>query len=142
MKKAVSILGLIMVIALTAAGCEAPTGEKTVTVTKTVTPTSSYVTTQAAAPAAPAAPASFNGTGTTATAKFSLYEGLYRITLAHDGKRNFQVELMDAKGNTVEYLMNKIGVVNENKALRINNAGDYLLNIEADGNWNITFQAE
>ena len=49
---------------------------------------------------------------------------------------------MDAKGNTVEYLMNKIGVVNENKALRINNAGDYLLNIEADGNWNITFQAE
>lgn len=138
------IFGLIVVLALGTAGCGSTTTE-TVTVTQTVmTPAANNISTQAETPAsiAPPAPVSFKGTGATATPKFSLNEGLYRVTLQHDGQRNFIVQLLDSKGKQVDGLANRIGVVSETKAFRIDKTGDYLLNIEADGNWTINLLAE
>lgn len=145
MKKVFWLCALLAVLIILA-GCGTTTTE-TVTVTQTVmTPAASGISTQAAVSAPPTAapaPASFKGTGTTATAKFHLEEGLYRVTLQHDGEHNFIVRLLDSKGKQIgSSLANETGPVNQTKALRIDKAGDYLLDIQADGNWNIVLQAD
>jgi len=134
-----------MVFAITTSGCGSTTGEKTVTVIQPVSssPGNSNAAAKSTAASAPVAPATFTGLGPTSTAKFSLSEGLYRVSVTHDGSSNFIVHLLDSKGKSVEGMVNEIGPVNQqNMALRIDKTGEYLLDIKADGNWSVTLQAD
>jgi hypothetical protein len=55
--------------------------------------------------------------------------------MSHNGKGYFSIWLLDHQGTRVALLVNKIGIFNGAKALGIERAGVYLLDIQADGNW-------
>ncbi len=93
-----------------------------------------------ATPKATATPISFQGKGKTATKAFALETGLVVFYTKHDGSRNIIVSLLDSNGDLVDGIVNEIGLFDGRKAVAIRNPGNYLLNIEADGNWNIDIQ--
>jgi hypothetical protein len=62
------------------------------------------------------------------------------IRLGHAGRDNFIVHLLDSTGETVDFLVNVIGAFDGSKALAIDQPGDYLMNIEADGRWSISIE--
>lgn len=88
--------------------------------------------------AAPAVPQSFSGKGPGVSAFFSA-SGLHIFRLKHDGKRNFQVWLLDAQGKRVDLLANAIGSFDGSKAVG-QLGGIYLLEVLADGNWSIAVE--
>src|SRR5688572_17932269 len=79
-----------------------------------------------------------NGRGTQVSNPLSLKKGLAVFHSVHSGgNRNFIVELVDSAGKTVEYLANEIGSANLSSAGRIPADGQYLLKVQADGDWTI-----
>ena len=78
-------------------------------------------------------------TGQTATDFFELSKGLKRFTLAHDGKRNFTVWLLDKDGEKVPsgLLANEIGPFEGSTAVQVPRDDIYLLQVEADGLWRV-----
>ncbi len=80
----------------------------------------------------------FTGKGHEASNLFSLSPGLYIFRLEHTGERNFIVDLVDERGRPIENLVNEIGPFSGSKAIQIQRAGKYLLNIDADGDWSIS----
>jgi len=79
----------------------------------------------------------FAGRGQEATGLFTLNEGLARVDMAHTGDQNFIVWLLDSRGDEVDLLVNEIGPFNGSAALGIEQAGQYLLTVDADGAWEI-----
>lgn len=80
----------------------------------------------------------FSGTGATATAQFTLPRGLARFQMTHEGESNFIVYLLNSEGNEVDVsLVNEIGPFNGSQAVRVPEAGTYLLDVDADGPWTI-----
>ncbi len=82
-------------------------------------------------------PIILSGKGQTATAQFYLPQGLIKLELSHDGTSNFIIELIDNQGKTKDYIVNEIGKFSGSKTVGIDIAGNYLLNVNADGNWNV-----
>ncbi|MCK9150475.1 hypothetical protein [Methanobacterium alcaliphilum] len=83
-------------------------------------------------------PVSFKGSGEKATESFNWPGGLMRISMKHDGESNFIIHLVNADdGSTQEYVENEIGSVDNSRAFSIP-AGEYLLDVQADGSWKIT----
>lgn len=78
-----------------------------------------------------------NGKGQKTSPLFALQSGLTIFRMTHDGKSNFALWLLNAKGQKVELLVNVIGQFNGSKALGVKAAGIYVLDITADGNWTI-----
>lgn len=78
-----------------------------------------------------------SGAGQKVTQKFVLTDGLSTFNMRHTGLSNFIVELMDSSGNMIDLLANEIGPFEGSKAVRIDNVGDYILNVNADGEWQI-----
>jgi len=77
---------------------------------------------------------SFPGQGN-AVLSFSLSRGgATRFTFSHTGESNFIVRLLDASGNYAGGLANEIGNAN-GEAIEPLGAGDYFLEVEADGQW-------
>lgn len=97
----------------------------------------------AAAPASPVqaapAPQSVNGRGQQVK-RMILPEGLAVFKLAHDGRRNFVVWLLDANGQQLELLVNQIGPYQGSTAVGIEKAGEYVFNVEGDGAWMISVE--
>jgi len=81
---------------------------------------------------------SFKGFGQEATRNFSLSEGLAVVKLKHRGSANFIVSLLNDAGDGVQSFANLIGSCSISRAVRIPRDGDYVLNIKADGDWEIT----
>ncbi len=82
-------------------------------------------------------PITLTGTGQQATKTVTLPTGGYRVTMTHDGQDNFIVHLVDSGGNTIgSSLANEIGPQNISQVINVA-GGDYLFNVEADGNWTI-----
>ncbi len=77
------------------------------------------------------------GFGTTATRSFALSEGLAIVTLKHRGSSNFIVTMLDDDGDPVNMFANTIGSDSISKAVRVRKDGEYLLNIKADGIWEV-----
>lgn len=75
--------------------------------------------------------------GQVATELFTLGAGLTRVNMTHTGDHNFIVWLLDSSGDEIELLVNEIGPFNGSGALRIEQAGQYLLTVDADGSWEI-----
>lgn len=81
-----------------------------------------------------------SGTSMQATKLFYLSEGKKTFTLKHGGESNFIVKLLDDKGNSVAGLANEIGLFEAEKSIDILFAGNYLLDIEADGIWQVNIE--
>ena len=77
------------------------------------------------------------GGGQQATDFFRLREGLARFRMEHNGRSNFAIWLFDSSGARRELLVNVIGPFTGSRAVNIPRTGDYLLDIDADGNWRV-----
>jgi autonomous glycyl radical cofactor GrcA len=89
---------------------------------------------------APSVPKALKGKGQQASEAFSLDKGLARFEMTHDGDSNFAIWLLDDEGDNVELLVNEIGNFDGSKAVSIRKSGIYLLDISADGNWEISIE--
>ncbi len=86
---------------------------------------------------AEAPPIRFDGTGVSVSPVLDLDAGLVRFRLTHDGSENFIVELYAADGDPIDLLVNEIGEFSGAQAVEIEEAGSYLLNIDADRDWTV-----
>ncbi|MDP9456699.1 MAG: zinc ribbon domain-containing protein [Actinomycetota bacterium] len=99
-------------------------------------------------PAAPPEPApepepepiTLSGVGPQATETFRLEDGLVVARMSHQGSSNFIVQPIDEAGASAGVtLANQIGTF-EGSAATSATAGNYLLNVDADGPWTITLE--
>ena len=89
-------------------------------------------------PIAQAAVGTFSGHGSTTTAFFHLDAGLIIATYSHTGQHNFIVHAVDSTGQDEVFLVNEIGSVSGSTSDHAEFTGNYLLSIQADGDWTIT----
>jgi hypothetical protein len=89
---------------------------------------------------APSVPKTLKGKGQQVSELFYLDKGLARFEMIHDGDSNFAILLLDDEGNNVDLLVNEIGEFDGSKAVGITKSGIYLLDISADGNWEISIE--
>lgn len=87
----------------------------------------------------PPDPLYFEGSGDTATELFTTERQLLKVDLRHDGSSNFIVWLKNSAGEDEELFANEIGAYDAARYFSVS-PGDYLLDIEADGQWNITLR--
>ena len=81
-------------------------------------------------------PISLSGEASQATDFFELEEGLAIFDFSHQGQMNFIATLLNEQGTEVGYALgNEIGTVESSSALRIQRAGRYVLDVDADGSW-------
>lgn len=85
-------------------------------------------------------PITITGTGQQASSKFTLEEGLSIFEMTHSGSSNFIVHLLDNNGDITEFLANEIGRYGGSKAVGVQEAGEYLFDINADGTWIINIK--
>lgn len=84
------------------------------------------------------APIEFSGEGRSVTDRFTVEGGFTVFEMAHQGSSNFQVELIHGQtGETVDYLANEIGSWEAWYPTGVE-SGDYVLDVNADGQWSIT----
>ena len=81
-----------------------------------------------------------SGTGQQASPKFGLKEGLAVFRMTHDGTSLFSIRLLDNQGAFVERLVYERGDFDGSKAVGIDEAGVYILDISADGNWTVSIE--
>lgn len=87
----------------------------------------------------PPDPLYFEGSGDTATEFFTTEQRLLKVELRHDGSSNFIVWLKNSAGEKEKLFANEIGTYDGNRYFGVT-PGDYLLDIQADGQWNITLR--
>jgi hypothetical protein len=105
---------------------------------RSASPDSRAPTLSASAPVSSAQPqVNFSGRGTTVTPFFHLNAGLAVVHATHRGRSNFIVHLVDSSGQVTEFLVNEIGVFDGRIAVGIEQAGNYLLTVDADGDWRV-----
>ena len=84
-------------------------------------------------------PIDLSGNASQATDFFELEEGLAVFDFSHQGSANFIASLLDEQGTEVGYaIANEIGTIDSSSALRIPQAGRYVLDVDADGPWSST----
>tara|TARA_B100000676_G_C18016317_1_gene809892 strand:+ start:60 stop:1565 length:1506 start_codon:yes stop_codon:yes gene_type:complete len=86
-------------------------------------------------------PIGLQGTGKTATGFFELQKGLWNVKLGHSGDSNFAVIILDSNGKYIDLLANEIGSFSGETSLSIEDTGEYLLDIDADGSWAVAFES-
>ncbi len=80
------------------------------------------------------------GSSRQASQKFSLEPGVAIFEVSHDGDSNFVVRLLDENGQSVDTLFNQIGAYHGDQGFAIAKAGQYLLDVAADGNWTVAIR--
>jgi len=97
--------------------------------------------------APPPAPIRFSGRGDTVTDTFHLTEGLATFEFRHTGRSNFIAWLYDTGGNRVDLLVNVIGSYSGTAVVGVRagalwgaKPGLHLLEIKADGAWEVTIR--
>lgn len=82
----------------------------------------------------------FSGSGTDVTDEFDLNGGFVAVEASHTGgESNFQVELVDENGEMAALFVNSIGEF-DGEVGASPEAGSYVLDINADGDWDITLR--
>lgn len=127
------ILALFVAMAITQL---APTPVSTATTGPTATPAPTATPKPTASP--PSAPLTLKGKGAQVSSPIALKHGLAIFKLTHDGQRNFAVMLLNADGDLVALMANKIGPFGSSMAMGIPVDGYYVVNVEADGNWTVS----
>ena len=84
-------------------------------------------------------PITLSGAGPEATRPFQLEDGLTVIEMSHQGDANFIVDLLDENGNSVAPMgvANVIGPFRGSMAVQIQRGGQYLLDVQNAGRWQI-----
>lgn len=88
----------------------------------------------------PSEPILLTGVGQQASKQFELLAGLATVKLTHDGTSNFAVWVFDSMGERIELLVNETGIFDGSKAFSVPADGKYLLDVSADGAWQVTIQ--
>jgi hypothetical protein len=106
--------------------------------------------TKASSPSTPVPepkPIQLKGQGDDVSVKFVLEEGVSIITMNHDGKSNFIVQLINENGDLVDLLVNETGFFKGSEAIGVRKdnfigakPGAYIVNVTADGNWEILIE--
>lgn len=112
------------------------TPELTNTPKPTATPAPTEPPTNTPEPTATPAPIVFEGSGQTVTDPFTPPSGIYRVSLTHDGSRNFIVHAFI--GGDEDSLVNVIGGYQGSRPL-IGGKETYF-EVRADGNWSIRLE--
>jgi len=84
-------------------------------------------------------PLTINGQGRDVKT-FSVNKGLAIFNMTHNGSSNFIIELLNSEGSVEDYLVNEIGIFEGSTAVNIPETGVYLLNINADGGWEVSIE--
>jgi hypothetical protein len=84
-------------------------------------------------------PITLTASGPEATRPFQLDSGLTVIQMKHQGNANFIVDLLDENGNSVAPMgvANVIGPFQGSTPVQIKRSGQYLLDVQNAGNWQI-----
>jgi hypothetical protein len=82
-------------------------------------------------------PTSFSGSGQQVTDFFILKNGVTTFNMTHDGWMDFNVWLFASNGTKVERLASSYGPYDGSITVNITNGGIYLLDVQADGHWNV-----
>ena len=89
-------------------------------------------------------PFTFSGSGIQTTEKFRLEEGLRTIRVSKTPPTNsILVTILNGDtGNQFEYLMDftDIGEVSKSFGVESDEVGEYVLNVDTDGDWTITIE--
>ncbi len=93
-------------------------------------------------PRAKTAPTSshFSGDDQQVTKLFHLEKGLVIFKMKHSGDANFAPFLMDKDGNLIALLANEIGRFDGSKAVKIPHDSIFLLDVTANGKWEISIE--
>ncbi len=83
-----------------------------------------------------------DGQGQQASSFFNLRSGLAIFRMTHAGEHNFAIWLLDDHGKKIDLLVNELGSFAGSKAIGIEKAGRYLLNVQADGKWTVSIEQE
>lgn len=86
---------------------------------------------------APPPPVEFSGSGQSATEFFSLEAGSVDFRLLHEGEGVFIPSLVRSDGTRVESIVNESGDFSSRVTVNIKNAGIYLIDVLANGEWEI-----
>jgi hypothetical protein len=78
----------------------------------------------------------FADRGARISSKFHLVQGRANINMTHDGEHNFAVYIYDINLGTRDLLANEIGPYSGSGTIAARD-GIYVLDVEADGNWQI-----
>jgi hypothetical protein len=101
-------------------------------------------TAEAQAAPAPVAPATqlqnLSGRGRQVAGPVMLEAGLLTVRSSHSGRSNFIVHLVGSDGRELDLLANTIGDSRSARAAQAPSRGAYLLNVTADGAWNIAVE--
>ena len=89
----------------------------------------------------------YSGSGDNSDIVIHLRAGLYRAKMMHTGSSNFIVHLIEVDTGRTEYLANEIGNADDTDTFTIYDddrsfrpqTGNYLLTVEADGDWTTDF---
>jgi hypothetical protein len=86
-----------------------------------------------------AKPITLTGSGPEATRPFQLESGLTVIQMKHQGNADFIVDLLDENGNSVAPInvVNVIGPFQGSTPVQIKRSGQYLLDVQNAGSWQI-----
>lgn len=87
-------------------------------------------------------PEEYSGSGTDTVSDLNLMAGPILSDYTHSGESNFIIELLAVEGESYNDLLlaNEIGDVEGSQARSISQAGAYSLNIDADGDWEVTIE--
>ena len=124
--------------ATTVAATEPATTQATTTTVKptTTSSTSTTSTSTTTTTTLPPAPIAFSGKGDDVV-DIGAGNDRFILQATHDGTSNFQVELLDAALQPLDFPFNEIGKVNgATVAMNISNGGQFL-RVKADGNWTL-----
>jgi hypothetical protein len=115
---------------------EAPTStpRPTNTPAPTDTPEPTATPTELPTPTPPPEPVVFEGAGQTVTDPFTPPSGVYRVTLTHNGERNFIVHVFFADGDD-DSMVNEIGPYQGSRPLI--GGKEVFFEVDADGAWTI-----
>ncbi|MBI2907100.1 MAG: hypothetical protein HYX92_05530 [Chloroflexi bacterium] len=105
------------------------------TATPTITPTPEPTPTPIIGGGTPLPGFNFAGRGPLVTTRMELNPGVAIFTLKHFGASAFAVSLQDSQGQKVEVLASAAGLFDGSRPVGITRAGQYALDIQADGNW-------
>jgi hypothetical protein len=85
-------------------------------------------------------PMSFSGRGDKVIQDVKLTAGSSRARLTHNGGSNFIVKMLNDDGQLVSLVVNKIGSYQGSQFLPVKQAGNYAIQIQADGNWKLDIE--
>lgn len=110
--------------------------EPTATPRPTRTPPPTATPQPTPTPVPTVAPQDLRGTGQRVV-KVQLAPGLAVFAMKHTGKSNFAITLLESSGDPIDLLVNEIGSFTGSTAVAIPEAATYVLNVDADGPWQI-----